>query len=593
MNTELSTPTGPIEVVSPPANLRKPRFIWVLLVLVAAFWAVPFVLKQLDFPIYAGFFSSVGSVGVLTLAFTAWWFTYGGGRLRDRFLIFLSIIAIGFVVSRLIDQSVGAMGFVFFGVPVGLSAVIIWLFLTRNRSAALRSWGMLTAFALVCGSMTLMRVDGIDGNQKAAASWRWSKSAEDLYLASRSANGAGAASPSAKNDAIPPTLVAKPGDWAEFRGTNRRGEVHGMKIATDWESHPPKQVWRQRIGPAWSSMLILGDRLITQEQRGESEAVVCLDAATGREVWAHQYNARFSDGQAGAGPRSSPSFADGRIYTLGGSGVLSCLESGSGKPCWSRDIVADSGAPLPMWGFSSSPLIVDGLVVVYAGGKGDKGLLAYHDKTGQPAWSAATGPVSYSSPQVATVHGKRQVLFLSDTGLIGLEPATGKILWEHKAPANQIWRVALPRQVDETGVVFGSEDLGLVRIDLAQASAKPRWDTRALRPAYNDFVSLDGFIYGFDEGFFCCVDASTGERRWKAGRYGHGQVILLVDQRVLIVVAENGEAIQVSARPDWHEELGRFQALNGKTWNHPAVAHGCLYVRNAEEIACYKLAAAK
>ena len=374
MNTELSTPTGPIEAESPPANLRKPRFGWVLLALVAVFWAVPFVLKQLDFPIYAGFFSSVGTVGVLTLAFTAWWFTYGGGRLRDRFLIFLSIIAIGFVVSRLIDQSVGAMGFVFFGVPVGLSAVIIWLFLTRNRSAALRNWGMLTAFALVCGSMTLMRVDGIDGNQMAATNWRWTKSAEDLYLASRSANGAGPASPSAKNGAIPPTLVAKPGDWAEFRGTNRRGEVHGMKIATDWESHPPKQVWRQRIGPAWSSMLILGDRLITQEQRGDSEAIVSLDAATGREVWAHQYKARFSDGQAGAGPRSSPSFADGRIYTLGGSGVLSCLESGSGKPCWSRDIVADSGAPLPMWGFSSSPLIVDGLVVVYAGGKGDKGL---------------------------------------------------------------------------------------------------------------------------------------------------------------------------------------------------------------------------
>ncbi len=433
-------------------------------------------------------------------------------------------------------------------------------------------------------------VDGIDGDQQAAVRWRWSPTAEDLYLAGRTAADGTAVTPRPAHGKVsPPTLVAKPEDWTEFRGPGRRGEVHGVKIGTDWQSHPPKQVWRQRIGPAWSSMLILGDRLFTQEQRGELEAVVCLDTASGHELWAYQYKARFSDGQAGAGPRSSPTFSESRLYTLGASGILNCLEAASGKPCWSRDIVADSGAPVPMWGFSSSPLVVEGLVVVYAGGKGDKGLLAYRASTGEPAWSVATGPVSYSSAQVVTVHGRQQVLFLSDTGLIGLEPPTGKILWEHKAPASSVWRVALPRQIDETGIVIGSEDLGLVRLDLAQTTPSSRWDSRALRPAYNDFVSLDGFIYGFDESFFCCVDAATGKRRWKAGRYGHGQVLLLVDQRALLVISENGEGVLVSARPDQHEELGRFQAVNGKTWNHPAIAHGFLYVRNAEEIACYKL----
>ncbi len=246
-----------------------------------------------------------------------------------------------------------------------------------------------------------------------------------------------------------------------------------------------------------------------------------------------------------------------------------------------------------MWGFSSSPLVIDGRVIVYAGGPGDKGLLAYRDKTGEPAWSVATGPVSYSSPQVVTVHGQRQVLFLSDTGLLDLDPASGKIVWEHKAMGHSVWRVALPRQVDDTGIVIGSEDLGLVRLDLAHETASPRWDSRALRPAYNDFVSQDGFIYGFDESFLCCVDAATGKRRWKAGRYGHGQLLLLTDQHVLLVISEQGEAVLVSAKPDKHEELGRFQAMNAKTWNHPAVARGCLFVRNAEEIACYKLTAAK
>jgi outer membrane protein assembly factor BamB len=597
MNAPLASSVGEEIAAAPPgpvASGNRPHRLWIPLVLVALFWTVPLVVKQLDLPIFAGFFSSVASFGVLALAFTAWWLTAGGARLRDRFLVWLGLIAITVIASRIIDKSIGGMGLLFFGIPAAITATVVMLVITRNRSSRVRHVGMLAAFAILCGSMAFLRVDGIDGDQQAAVRWRWTTTAEDLYLASRAASRDTAASrPGTRTESAPTVLVAQPGDWTEFRGPGRRAEAHGLKIATDWESHPPKQLWRQRIGPAWSSMLIIGDRLFTQEQRGETEVVLCLDAATGHEVWTHPYKARFFDGQAGAGPRSSPTFSEGRIYTLGASGVLNCLEAASGQPCWSRDIVADSKAPLPMWGFSSSPLVVDGRVIVYAGGPGDKGLVAYRDKTGEPAWSVATGPVSYSSPQIVTVHGQRQVLFLSDTGLLDLEPASGKIVWEHKALGHSVWRVALPRQVDDTGIIIGSEDLGLVRLDLAHDTASPRWDSRALRPAYNDFVSQDGYIYGFDESFLCCVDAATGKRRWKAGRYGHGQLLLLTDQRVLLVISEPGEAVLVSAKPDKHEELGRFQAINGKTWNHPAVARGCLFVRNAEEIACYKLTAAK
>jgi outer membrane protein assembly factor BamB len=590
MSSALAKSVNENQAASTPIAPNRPRFVWAILILVAAFWAILSLLKVFDLPIYAGFFSSVGSCALLTLLFTVWWFVFGGGWLRDRALVFVSLIAIGIVFARFIDKTVGPIGLIFFGVPVGISLIAIWLLVTRNRSAAVREIGMLAAFSLVCGLMTVIRGDGIDGNQKPALAWRWTRSAEDLYLASRSADATAANStPVAKIS----TLAAQPGDWTEFRGANRRGEVHGLKIATDWESHPPKQVWRHRIGPAWSSMLVIGDRLFTQEQRGEAEVVLCLDAATGREMWAHQNQTRWYDPQGGAGPRSSPTFSEGRIYTLGATGVLSCLEAASGNVCWSRDLIADSSAPKPMWGFSSTPLVVDGVVVVYAGGKGDKGLLAYRDKTGEPAWSVPAGPVSYSSPQVVTVQGKRQVAFLSDTGLVGVDPLTGKVLWEHKAAAPQIWRVALPRQIDDAGIVFGSEDLGLVRIDLAKATPEAKWDSRALRPAYNDFVSQDGYIYGFDEGFFCCLDAATGKRQWKGGRYGHGQVLLLADQHVLLVISETGEAVLVAARPDHHEELGHFQAIEGKTWNHPAIAHGNLYVRNAEEIACYQLPAAK
>jgi len=340
-------------------------------------------------------------------------------------------------------------------------------------------------------------------------------------------------------------------------------------------------------------VLIVGNRLFTQEQRGEFEVTVCLEADTGREVWSHQDKTRYSDGQAGAGPRATPTFSEGRIYSQGASGILTCLDAATGTLHWSRNIVTDSGAPIPVWGFSSSPLVTEGIVAVYAGGAENKGLLAYRAASGELAWTTATGPISYSSPQLASFDAQPQILLLSDSGLVSVEPESGTVLWQFDAPTPGLWRVVQPRQIDDHGVLIGSEDLGLVRVDInhdAQSwTAAQRWSSRAMRPAYNDFVVLDGFVYGFDEGLFCCLDVETGKRRWKAGRYGHGQVLLIADQRVLLVISETGEVVLLAARPDKHEELARFQSVKGKTWNHPVIAHGRLYVRNDEEIACYEL----
>ncbi|MBI3840210.1 MAG: PQQ-binding-like beta-propeller repeat protein, partial [Planctomycetia bacterium] len=230
---------------------------------------------------------------------------------------------------------------------------------------------------------------------------------------------------------------------------------------------------------------------------------------------------------------------------------------------------------------------------VFAGGDESKGLLAYRAATGEPAWTTATGPISYSSPQLVSINGQPQMLLLSDRGLVSVDPESGSVLWQHEAPGSGIWRVVQPRQVDDNGILIGSEDLGSVRLDIAHDAGSwtpaQRFRSRAIRPAYNDFVLSDGFVHGFDEGLFCCVDAQSGKRRWKAGRYGHGQVLLIADQRVLLVISESGEAVLVTASPEGHEELAWFQAVKGKTWNHPVIAHGRLYVRNDEEIACYEL----
>jgi outer membrane protein assembly factor BamB len=392
------------------------------------------------------------------------------------------------------------------------------------------------------------------------------------------------------------SLTLGAGDWPGFRGPNRDGNLRGVRIATDWDSAPPQLVWRRRIGPAWSSIAVVGDRLFTQEQRGDQEAVVCLDAGTGHTLWSHQDAVRHEDAQSEAGPRATPTLAGGRVFALGATGILNCLDAESSDRKWSRDIAADARTKVPMWGFSSSPLVVGDRVIVFAGGDSDKTLLAYHADSGQPAWSAPAGKVSYSSPHLASVGGEDQVLFVSDRGLSGFDPSSGALLWEHPTPRGNpgMPRAVQPQAIGPNSIVFDAGlDLGTALIEVAHTDRRwvpaERWVSRQLKPSFNDFVVYDDALYGFDARSFSCVDLQTGRRRWKEGRYGSGQVLLLSDQPLLVVVTDEGEVVLVAADPYGHRELGRFQGIEGKTWNHPVIAHGRLYVRNAEWIACYEL----
>jgi outer membrane protein assembly factor BamB len=346
--------------------------------------------------------------------------------------------------------------------------------------------------------------------------------------------------------------------------------------------------------------VIVGNRLFTQEQRGEIEAVVCLDSATGRELWVHQDRARFSENLGGVGPRATPTFAEGRIYALGATGILNCLDAATGEPTWSRNITVDSGAnegKLPIWGFSSSPLVVNEIVIVFAGGEGQQNILAYRAESGEVAWTAPASHDSYASPQLVSLSGEDQILFFGDLGLTAVDPASGTVLWEHAVAAPGEPRSVQPHLLGGTQVLLSGANSGTAMVDVTRDGdewhSAERWISKDLKPFFNDYVIHDGFIYGFDGKIFCCVDSQTGKRRWKQGRYGNGQVLLIADQALLLVISESGEAVLLAANPKQHEELGRFQAVTGKTWNHPVIAHDRLYVRNAEEAACYELKLAK
>ena len=340
--------------------------------------------------------------------------------------------------------------------------------------------------------------------------------------------------------------------------------IRGVQIATDWSQSPPVQLWRRAIGPGWSSFAVSGNLLYTQEQRGGDEVVSCYRMTTGEPVWRHRDATRFWESNAGAGPRGTPTLSNGRVYTFGGTGILNVLDAISGAVVWSRNAASDVNAKTPMWGFSSSPLVVGDVVIVAAGGK----LAAYDVATGAPRWTGGGGGLSYSSPHLVTIDGVEQVVFMSGPGTTSVAPATGKVLWEHAWSGGAIVQPAVTADGDIlVNTISMNGGLGLRRISIAHDSgwtASERWTSNGLKPYFNDFVVHDGHAYGFDGSILSCIDLQDGTRKWKGGRYGNGQLLLLADQDLLLVLSEEGISRSSRRRPISSPRSGGFRGARGQ-----------------------------
>jgi outer membrane protein assembly factor BamB len=575
---------------APSARARPPR-VWPAVALMVVLWLWQFISGRIELTMFEKFGARMIVSGLVLLLFLVWWFTLGRVSWLHRLLVLGAVIVGEFVFGKLAHPSVRGFFWVIFTAPVVLTVWTGWWLVARKRAAGFRDVGLVMVIFAVLGVFALLRMDGLSGEQDLNLHLRWTPTPEER-LAAKLPQPAGTTATSRAA-----ALVMEPGDWPGFRGPDRDGVVHGTQISTDWATHPPRLVWKHPVGPAWSSMAIVGNRLFTQEQYRDVEVVSCYDAETGDAVWVHQDQSRFFETLSGAGPRATPMFVDGKLFVMGGSGILNCLDAASGNVIWSRNVATDAKATLPMWGYASSPLVTHGVVIVYGGGQ-PKGLVAYRADSGEPAWSVPAGGSSYTSAQLASVDGKDQVLFLSDQGLVSVDPESGAVLWQYDLPAQGAPRAIQPRMVGPREILIASEtDLGTGLLEVSdqnnQWKVERQWKSRALKPSFNDLVVQDGFAYGFDGAIFCCIELKSGQRQWKEGRYGHGQVLLLADQKLLLVASEEGEAVLLEARPDAHHELSKIPAVTGKTWNHPAIAHGRLYVRSDQEMACYELSGAK
>jgi outer membrane protein assembly factor BamB len=503
----------------------------------------------------------------------------------------------------------GMMGMMFYlnVAPVIALALVAAAIVGGRLSTGPRRAVTAVAILLACGLWTLLRTDGVTGEGRSQFAWRWTPTSEQQLLAKPAVAELpppAAAVPATQPNASQPTMPEKqteaapaprlarrpPAEWPGFRGPQRDSRVSGIKIATDWTANPPVELWRRPVGPGWSSFAVGDGRLYTQEQRGDFEVVSCYNLETGEPVWAHRTPARFWESNAGAGPRGTPTLVDSRLYALGATGILTALDAATGSLIWTRNVATDTSVKVPEWGISSSPLVVGDTVVVAASGR----LAAYEVATGKPRWYARSTKGSYSSPHLLTIDNVQQVVLLTGTGAMGVNPPDGKVLWQHEWTGTTMLQPAVAEGPDiliTTGGASGG--FGTRRLSIAHKAdnwtAGEVWTSTGLKPYYNDLVVHDGHAYGFDGGILSCIDLKYGRRKWKGGRYGHGQMVLLADQGVLLVVSEEGELALVAASPDEYKELARRPALEGKTWNHPAVVGDKVLLRNGEEMAAFRL----
>jgi outer membrane protein assembly factor BamB len=433
------------------------------------------------------------------------------------------------------------------------------------------------------------------------------KTANDAHYAEVEANRQAQAAQPAASTAVAPSpspsasVAASPGAspaasastnyWTNFRGPKRDGKYDETTVSTNWPSSGLPVIWKQPIGVGHASFVVADGKAYTIEQRRSQEVVAAYDINNGRELWTQKWNAAYTD-STGDGPRATPTWDNGRIYALGATGELRCLDAHSGSVIWGKNILTDNQAKNLQWAMAASPLIVDDKVIVLPGGTSGKSVVAYNKMSGAPVWRVLNDTQAYVSPLLVDLAGRRQIVVVSASRVVGLTPEKGELLWEYPWDTDMGINVSMPIVVDRNRFFISSgygKGAALVEVKGSGNSftASTIWENKNMKNKFNSSVLYNGYIYGLDEGIMVCLDVNTGERKWKEGRFGYGQVILTNGH--LIVTSDQGEVALLKATPDKYTEVARFSAIQGQTWNYPAIANGRLLVRNSNEMAAYDI----
>jgi outer membrane protein assembly factor BamB len=383
-------------------------------------------------------------------------------------------------------------------------------------------------------------------------------------------------------------------EWRQWRGPNRDGVSYETGLLKDWSEAAPKELWRIPLGEGFSGISIANGRLYTLYAKGKDEIVACFDAKTGEEIWRHLDDYLFEDRQGGNGPRSTPTIDGDRVFILSAYGRLMALDANTGKPLWDHDFTKAFNSQLPQWGFSTSPIVEGNRLLVEVGGTDGNGIVAFDKATGERVWWTDAVPSGYSSPILVTINNVRQAIFFVRDELLSLSPTDGKVYWRYpweggRNSDNRVTpvfiapnKIFVSSQNGSSGVVIqitgAADDMHVAEV----------WRSRTMVNRFSTSVLHDGYLYGFSNTIFTCIDALTGEEQWKTRGFGQGTVIYADEH--LIVLGESGNLALVKATPKEYIEAAQTQVLSGRCWTLPTLSAGRLYLRNHEELVCLDVA---
>jgi len=480
---------------------------------------------------------------------------------------------------------------------MGLIAFIVYAswFLLRSVLRVRTRWRLLFLIVILpTGTYFLcFEAVGVSGSVWPRFAWRW----RDRSVA---------AVPVAHTDLDVRLGPSATTDFPGFLGPRHDGIVPDVGLSTDWETAPPRELWRQPIGEGWSGFATCNGWAVTMAQYGDEEHTLCLEVATGRVAWTHVERARHATAAGGVGPRATPAIFGGLVYSLGATGILCCLNDRDGSVRWRVDLHELTGLDqataekLVAWGRAGSPLMVDGMVVVPGGGpKGDcVSLIAFDARSGKERWRGGTEQIGYASPSVGTLHGRRQIISVNEASVSGHDPRDGRTLWHHGFPGSSRGNATATQAIVVDGShVFLSKGYGIgSRLVAVEPAADGTFtcaivwqERRRLRTKFTNPVRIGGRLFGLNEGRAECIEFGDGSLVWSGGRYGHGQCLAVGPS--LLILGDDGAVSLVDCGNG--EEKGRFQAIEGKTWCTPTLAGDLLLVRNSVEAACYRLPVAE
>lgn len=478
--------------------------------------------------------------------------------------------------------------------------LLVWLVFVSSYPRWLRWSVPLVLLAAVIVFFTLYRIEHVAGDLTLTFTYRFAPARDATLEKPVQEQG---------NDNLVDLQTTTPDDFPQFLGPERSAVLAAPLLEHDWVAHPPRLVWKQPIGAGWSGFAVVNGYAVTLEQRGDDELVTCYEALTGKLRWSHVEPGRHSTLLGGVGPRSTPTIHNGRVYAQGAAGIVVCLDGATGDVLWRVNLLEMFGTDLATdlgeiaWGRAGSPLVVDELIVVPAGGSGDKitSLVALRQSDGQVVWRGGNRQISYASPALLTVAGERQIVSVNEVCATGHDPVSGAVLWETPwagdsggaATASQPKLIGDDQLLFSKGYSTGAKLVQLATNKEGVTEAETLWErSQVLKTKFTNSAIVGQHAYALSEGVLECVDVQTGKHVWKGkrrreGDYGQGQILVVGD--VILVQAEQGDVVMVAASPEKFVELGRLPALQGQTWNTLCVYGNLLLVRNSEEAACYEL----